>query len=1114
LVITIALMVLLTTLAVGLLSLSSVALRKSGLEHDRAAARANARFALMLALGELQRELGDDCRTTADAEMLGNEAMPGLVGVWDRWQAPKMGAAPTRAGPGYATEKARFRRWLISHPIPATTAALEWGKTADFTDGIALFRPERDGFKLTAPVLATPGGGYAWGIAQENTKAKVNVAGTEVVNWDANDVLHAAPRPNLALSAVLKQPEDQWPARAAKVNSASQVGLDRTLAGSTQPVVGADFTTHALGLLTNPLAGGFKGDLSLGLEMSDADFAAIKWGEQTNPFRTGTLAAYKNQQPLYTPLVPQGGLEVTIQFGAVKDFVNKFNAGHTPTFDSLRSHYRMYQHLYQQQGQLTAFERPGSHVAWPRVAGRLDGKSTQLSLRPMLDRLLYFLSLGVDSGTGIPYIMWTPVVTLWNPHNVGLDSEGLVAYPWMDLPIFVGCTLNAGAANAYSFRDSLSRFLGDGRVTGGGRQGYPYFYVHCTDDGRGRTSKPIHFEPGEVKVFALAQAAPVPFDRMAAEATRTINLKAVMGVSDIVTSGGFVVALNKTMGAAFARKVTVGDKVSATIDYERGPFHYYIGLEDAGRILGKEPQKITEVQAHFGKSTNSAVSPVFSGAELMAKPKLMAVLETYHRVAVSSGQVADLAYTTNARQPYINRYLSASTDATNRNEAAGPHYESSLRPCADVIGAGLQLTPEGGGSYYGESNSAGSGRSKLVFYEVPRGPLLSLAGFQHADLANTAFGPSYQVGNSWASPYLPRSAVGKIVTKAATPNQEQIAPNGLPGYDHCYLLNEALWDDWYFSGATAATYPATGIPSAATAWTAPLAGISRTATEAAQDFVRDPIANPLRNPRLLLWPAGSSGEEMQAELAAPEACLKLAAHLLVDGAFNVNSTRVEAWIAQLASLRNAPFAPPDGGRPPADHTILSRFRDPAGTANDRWLGYRALTDAQIRKLAEEIVVEVRQRGPFQSLGEFVNRRIGSRSDPLALAGAIQAAIDRCDLSTDALYSDFDTSGYPNPENISPVRTGVATPGYLTQADVLTGLGPFLTTRSDAFVIRAYGEARNAAGTVTATAQCEAVVQRVPEFLDPRDAATTPPAAANPVNRLFGRRFVVVSWRTI
>lgn len=221
-------------------------------------------------------------------------------------------------------------------------------------------------------------------------RAKLNVAGTELAKADANDVLQAAPRPNLGLSAVLKQPVDQWPARAAKVSSVGQIGLDRALTASTKPVVGADFTTHAMGLLTNPLAGGLKGDLSLGFEMSETEFAAAKWGEVTNPFRNGTLTAYKGQQPLYTPLVPQGGIEVMIQFGAVKNFVNKFNAGHTATFDSLRSHYRMYQQLYPQKGQITAFERPGSHVAWPRVSNRLDGKATQLALRPILDRLLYF----------------------------------------------------------------------------------------------------------------------------------------------------------------------------------------------------------------------------------------------------------------------------------------------------------------------------------------------------------------------------------------------------------------------------------------------------------------------------------------------------------------------------------------------------------------------------------------------------------------------------------------------------------------------------------------------------------------------------------------------------
>ncbi|HEY9248924.1 MAG TPA: hypothetical protein VIO38_07320, partial [Rariglobus sp.] len=84
------------------------------------------------------------------------------------------------------------------------------------------------------------------------------------------------------------------------------------------------------------------------------------------------------------------------------------------------------------------------------------------------------------------------------------------------------------------------------------------------------------------------------------------------------------------------------------------------------------------------------------------------------------------------------------------------------------------------------------------------------------------------------------------------------------------------------------------------------------------------------------------------------------------------------------------------------------------------------------------------------------------------------------------------------------------PGYLSQADLLTALGPLLTARSDTFTIRAYGDVNNpATSAIEARAWCEAVVQRLPDYLETQDAWAVPSGATN---QTFGRRFRVVSFR--
>jgi type II secretory pathway pseudopilin PulG len=113
------LMALLTLAAVGFLSLSVISPCQAGNLDAQAQAKANARLAIMAALGELQRTLGKDTAVTASSDLT---LPPGsgqrhLTGVWDSWPVPLGGS------PNYSAEKdARFRGWLVSdtdQPAPA-----------------------------------------------------------------------------------------------------------------------------------------------------------------------------------------------------------------------------------------------------------------------------------------------------------------------------------------------------------------------------------------------------------------------------------------------------------------------------------------------------------------------------------------------------------------------------------------------------------------------------------------------------------------------------------------------------------------------------------------------------------------------------------------------------------------------------------------------------------------------------------------------------------------------------------------------------------------------------------------------------------------------------------
>ena len=67
-------------------------------------------------------------------------------------------------------------------------------------------------------------------------------------------------------------------------------------------------------------------------------------------------------------------------------------------------------------------------------------------------------------------------------------------------------------------------------------------------------------------------------------------------------------------------------------------------------------------------------------------------------------------------------------------------------------------------------------------------------------------------------------------------------------------------------------------------------------------------------------------------------------------------------------------------------------------------------------------------------------------------------------------------------------------------------------RGDTFIVRACGQALDHDGKIEAKVYAEAVVQRVPDYLDQANPPTAALDVLNEANRRFGRRFEIVSFR--
>lgn len=442
---------------------------------------------------------------------------------------------------------------------------------------------------------------------------------------------------------------------------------------------------------------------------------------------------------------------------------------------------------------------------------------------------------------------------------------------------------------------------------------------------------------------------------------------------------------------------------------------------------------------------------------------------------------------------------------------------------------------------------AADGLSRCVIAELPGRPLNSLAELQNWDARYENPIPPYSfnlVGNSDASPLLPANDV--VNSAEASAKGAENLQN-----DDSYCLNHVLFDDWFFSS----------IAPEPTAFGKPPATSTHKTTY--ENFLQDP-KKPLANRAYKAITKDTSFAAVSASNANTRAAENvgnpatswktIASRLEVEGMFNVNSTSEKAWRALLGHVRNQQISYMDkDGKPllsSATDYGFSRFSvagdveskksgsSGAFAGSAEYAGYRVLDGAQLDQLAKEIVKQVRSRGPFLSLSEFVNRQLSS-GEP-ALAGAIQTALNKLtessqnpfsllqrDLTPDGLGTNIATnsppggsSGYAFPEAAKGYNL-YGLPGWIRQADILRPLAPILSARDDTFTIRAYGDARDSTGNIVkARAVCEATIRRSRDFVDAAEdaaeASLSGTAGTMPTrtiaNTTFGRRFDILSFR--
>ncbi|MCP5537513.1 MAG: hypothetical protein H7A51_14930 [Akkermansiaceae bacterium] len=1125
LVATISVMVLLVMIALAMLSLSAIELRSRGSQEAEMTARANARLALMLAIGQLQSELGPDRRISARADILAQDASTlknaHFTGVWDSRQ--DLTDTGNLTLPADYDKDQSFRAWLVS-------GAWELGKndaaTVDLTSsGVRLLGegtcPDPSDW-VYAPDVKTEGGAMAWWTSGNAVKCRVNAGHREDVTKPGALLTRAhamdgATQGQNQVDDTLPTSREEWD----KSITLPTLGLTSTGSGSGTAADDKfhDIATTGESLLVDASRGGLRKCLNLAMESSA------------------------------TP--PEYTLENYIPWEYLRHYCRLYRLSDGTGAPIVR---------------LDSSGRPmvksGSDHENVHADANPAATDKRLRLSPVVVKCMMLISYSTQkySGSsaaldkyGLHFSLY-PVVVLWNPYNVALEIDSLTVAT-EKLPLNFDVRINGASVYNFDWRaKSTTSWWSTSQSRGNVSENLK---EHATIPAGGNMV--LYYNSGgkasQTGEHYLGQFAYKNFDygpNLPGATYRNLRANGRSLYQNGVQSQEIIGQKSDKVQVVIDCD-TYGDSSSNYKRQYAWDIHaqsYYLSTSQNWGIWNNEFNSkqfsafVIEKTSPNVKLVSAAEAPSYTFGALEDNPTAFALFE-YHVKSADGEQFPQKHW---VQSLPAHQFNSITRSDWSGGDLVTPWYAQSVAFDVRTINSVneawqlLNVSPvDQNSAFIGPSYTAAEGQERVTSQSIPLAPLHSLGQLQHLPVYdNSSFderplevGQNHAIGNSFANPGVPAQAVThagwdhwwKMFGYSAGQGFGSLSKRSHEVRDYSYLANAHLFDGWYFSSIA---HQDSALSKSE--------GSDLSLRQVAEDFLVN--GKSLPNPRYALA-SGVSGQDVMTSLfpgnqPASDAYRKLAADLVVQGGFNVNSTSVQAWELLLSGLYQRPtvVADPNGnGRATTTSAttgryVVSRFPmanagayDGGGNEPEAWSGYRELSDDDIHKLAQSIVKQVRRYGPFRSLSEFVNRRLEYGSE-LSLRGPLAEALESDDTSINKDLQDWGEitkntikdCQYPYMDAaLGPLLQGA--PGYVTQADLLQGLAPVMTVRSDSFTVRAYGEARDNAGKVLARAWCEATVQRATDYLDPADAAWTELGnLQSQVNKNFGRRLHITGFR--